>query len=185
MLRDKRVWLGVATVVVLVVAWRVLMPAAAPAPAPPAARPRGARPLADAQPIVLRPVKLDALTADREQPNEAKRNPFRFQQPPPPPPPPKPIFTPTPPPGAQGPVMPTAPAGPPPPPPIPLKYIGMVERENGVKCAILSDGKSAPQHGKEGDVIDGRYRIVKIGLESVELTYVDGRGRQTVRLTGQ
>jgi len=82
-------------------------------------------------------------------------------------------------------VVPPPPAGPPPPPPIALKYIGMVERENGVKWAILSDGKSAPQHGKEGDVIDGRYRIVKIGLESVELTYVDGRGRQTVRLTGQ
>jgi hypothetical protein len=39
--------------------------------------------------------------------------------------------------------------------------------------------------GKDGDIIDGRYRIVKIGTESVELTYVDGRGRQVIRLTGQ
>ena len=143
-----------------------------------------ARALTDAQPVVLRPVRLGALTANREQPDGAKRNPFRFQQPPPPPPPPKPMFTPP----AQGtPVvaLPALPPGPPAPAPIPLKFIGVVERANGVKWAVLSDGKTAPQHGKEGDVIDGRYRIVKIGTESVELTYVDGRGRQTIRLTGQ
>ena len=40
-------------------------------------------------------------------------------------------------------------------------------------------------HGKEGDIIDGRYRILKIGTESIEMAYVDGRGRQTIRLTGQ
>ena len=40
-------------------------------------------------------------------------------------------------------------------------------------------------HGKEGDIIDGRYRILKIGTESIELVYLDGRGKQTIRLTGQ
>jgi len=185
MLRDKRVWLGVATVVVLIVAWRVMMPATTTAAtAPSAASPRSAaRTPADAEALELRPVRLDALTASREEPNQAKRNPFRFYQPPPPPPPPK-VFIP-PPPEVTGPIVPREPAGPPPPPPIPLKLLGIVERANGVKWAVLSDGKSAPQHGKEGDVIDGRYRIVKIGTESIELTYVDGRGRQTVRLTGQ
>ena len=83
------------------------------------------------------------------------------------------------------PAVPPPPTGPPPLPQIPLKFIGVVERANGVKWAVLSDGKSAPQHGKEGDVIDGRYKIVKIGTESVELSYLDGRGKQTVRLTGQ
>ena len=184
MLRDKRVWIGVATVVVLLVAWRVLMPASTPAPAAGPARTRAARTPTDAQPAVLRPVRLDALTASREQPDATKRNPFRFQQPPAPPPP-KPVFTPPVSTVPTGPPPPVVPAGPPPPPPIPLKFIGIVERANGVKWAVLSDGKTAPQHGKEGDVIDGRYRIVKIGTESVELTYVDGRGRQTVRLTGQ
>ena len=186
MLRDRRVWLGVATVAVLVLAWRVLMPAAAPAAtAPQTARQRAsARANSDAEPIALRPVKLDALTAPREQPNAEKRNPFRFQPkaaPPPPSPVPREPTVPI----VQGPVLPPVPAGPPPPPPIPLKFIGVVERANGVKWAVLSDGKSAPQHGKEGDVIDGRYKIVKIGTESIELTYVDGRGKQTVRLTGQ
>jgi len=27
--------------------------------------------------------------------------------------------------------------------------------------------------------------IVKIGTESIEMTYADGRGRQMIRLTGQ
>jgi hypothetical protein len=40
-------------------------------------------------------------------------------------------------------------------------------------------------HGYEGAIIDGRYRIVRIGVESIEMTYVDGGGRQTIRLTGQ
>ena len=40
-------------------------------------------------------------------------------------------------------------------------------------------------NGKEGDIIDGRYRLLKIGVESADLAYVDGRGRQTIRLSGQ
>ena len=72
-------------------------------------------------------------------------------------------------------------------PPIPLKLIGTVERANGVKWAVLSDGRpgSSPMYGKDGDIIDGRYMIVKIGTESIEMTHADGRGRQVIRLTGQ
>ena len=55
---------------------------------------------------------------------------------------------------------------------------------DGEKIAILSDGRNAPFYGKEGAIIEGRYRILKIGVESVELAYADGRGRQTIRLTG-
>jgi hypothetical protein len=82
------------------------------------------------------------------------------------------------------PSRPLPPPGPPPAPPIPLKFIGILTRANGVQYAVLSDGK-VPMHGREGDIIDGRYRIVKIGTESIELTHLDGRGRQVVRLTGQ
>ena len=185
MLRDRRLWLGVATVVVLVIAWRALTPASTPeAATAPAARARGNPRAGDAEPIVLRPVKLDALTASREQPNTTQRNPFRFRPKAPPPPPPRPAAA-APPVEAVKPAGPPVPAGPPPLPQIPYKFIGVVERANGVKWAVLSDGKAAPQHGKEGDVIDGRYRILKIGTESIELSYLDGRGRQTVRLTGQ
>ena len=109
---------------------------------------------------------------------------FRFKTkapPPPPPAPPRPVQ----------PIAPPVPTGPPPPPPlapITLKFIGVVEAmshgEKGEKIAILSDGRNAPFYGKEGAIIEGRYRILKIGVESVELAYTDGRGRQTIRLTG-
>jgi hypothetical protein len=128
-------------------------------------------------------VRLNTLTGDRQEPGHAARNPFRFQ-PKPAPPPPK-MVTPVAPPPSQQQAGPAIPVGPPPPPPIPLKLIGVLERASGVKWAVLSDGKSAPLYGKDGDIIDGRYVIVKIGTESIEMTYADGRGRQMIRLTGQ
>jgi hypothetical protein len=127
-------------------------------------------------------VKLDALSAERQPPSDTSRNPFRYQ-PKALPPPPKPVNV-APPPPTNVSVEPARPMPPPGPPPIPLKFIGILERANGVKWAVLSDGK-VTMHGRDGDIIDGRYRIVKIGTESIELTYVDGRGRQVVRLTGQ
>lgn len=129
----------------------------------------------------LAPVKLDSLATTREEPGAAERNPFRFQPKAPPPPPPRPAVTQ---PVVEAPRVPAPPAGPPPPPPIPLKLIGVLERANGVKWAVLSDGKG-PMYGKDGDIIDGRYVIVKIGTESIEMTHADGRGRQVIRLTGQ
>lgn len=126
------------------------------------------------------PVKLDALTAARQEPSETERNPFRYR--PKPAPPPRPVAMPGP--AVTEAPRPAVPAGPPPPPPIPLKFIGVLERANGEKWAVLSDGK-ATMHGRDGDIVDGRYRIVKIGVESIELTYADGRGRQVIRLTGQ
>lgn len=126
------------------------------------------------------PVKLGALTVSRDGPGEAARNPFRFQ--PVAPPPRLPV---TQQPVVEAPRLPAPPPGPPPAPPIPLKLIGVLERANGVKWAVLSDGKSGPMYGKDGDIIDGRYVIVKIGTESIEMTHADGRGRQVIRLTGQ
>jgi hypothetical protein len=126
-------------------------------------------------------VHLDALQSERPKPESVERNLFRFKQKAPPPPPPVAIRSEPPPP-------PVVPPGPPPPPPlapITLKFIGIVEApSHGEKIAILSDGRNAPFYGKEGAIIEGRYRILKIGVESVELAYADGRGRQTIRLTG-
>ena len=78
------------------------------------------------------------------------------------------------------------PTGPPPPPPIALKFIGILDLPGrSPKVAILSDTRGNVFHGKEGDIIEGRYKVLKIGVESLELSYVDGRGRQTIRLSGQ
>jgi hypothetical protein len=32
--------------------------------------------------------------------------------------------------------------------------------------------------------VDGQYRIVKIGIESIQIEYVNGKGRQTLRVDG-
>jgi hypothetical protein len=49
--------------------------------------------------------------------------------------------------------------------------------------AVLSDGRFV-YHGREGDIIDGRYRLVSVSPSSVQMEYLDGRGRQTLRLSG-
>jgi len=142
--------------------------------------PRTSRTKPEAAAAAVKPLRLDELKAEREEPSGTARNPFRFQPKvvaPPPPVTKSPVE-------AARPVTPPVPAGAPPAPPIPLKFIALVERANGVKWAVLSDGK-ATMYGRDGDTIDGRYRIVKIGAESVEVTHLDGRGRQVIRLTGQ
>jgi hypothetical protein len=129
-------------------------------------------------------VHLEALDAERVRPKSGERNLFRFKPKPPPPPPepPRPV-QPTMPTMPVNPV-PQPPPGPPPVPPITLRFIGVVDSPTrGRKIAALSDGRNTFQ-GVEGDIIEGRYRILKIGVESIELAYVDGRGRQTIRLTG-
>ena len=173
--------------IVLVLGVTLLRPASTPvtpAPRPAQTRAKSARAAAAAQtPGPVAPVKLRALAETRQGPGETKRNPFRFQ-PKAAPPAPKPVVTPQP-----TTIEAPKPIGPPPPPvpaPIALKLIGILERANGVKWAVLSDGKSGtPFYGKDGDIIDGRFQIVKIGTESIEMTYADGKGRTVIRLTGQ
>jgi hypothetical protein len=131
-------------------------------------------------------VRLDALQAAQSQPAPASgdRNPFQFQAKLPPPAPPMPVR-----PGANGSPPGVDAAGnpipaAPPPPPIPFKFIGIVQAPSR-KLAVLSDTSTKDVfYGREGDIIDGRYRILRIGVESVEMAYLDGRGRQTIRLTG-
>lgn len=136
--------------------------------------------------VPLTDVKLEALHRAPGTLDEPGRNPFRFEA----------RSAPTPesaaisprtassvPARIPSPAPPTGPAG---PAPIPLKFIGLVEAPSQAgRVAILSDGHGNVFYGKEGDTIEGRYRMVKIDRELIELSYVDGRGRQTIRLSGQ
>jgi hypothetical protein len=181
----RRPWLliALAVLVVLFVASRFWSGSPATRPAIPsnAARTQ-ARPGADVRvdPSQLT-VHLEALNGEKPVDDEAGRNPFRFKPKPPPPPPPAP------PPAAAMPYVappPPAPTGPPPPPPITLKFIGIVEPKPGDRVAAFSDCR-ATMHAREGDLVLGQYKLVRIGLESVVMEYLDGRGRQTIRLSGQ
>lgn len=172
---------GLLVALMAVAAWQFWPTEPAVASAPVQAGARGRQSSQAGAPKPVDPVRLGTLTGSRSDPGDAGRNPFRFQ-PRAAPPPPRP---PLPPPGDVQFTPPPPPSGPPPLPPIGLKLIGVLERANGVKWAVLSDGKSAPMYGREGEIIDGRFVIVKIGDESIEMTYADGRGRQVIRLTGQ
>lgn len=74
------------------------------------------------------------------------------------------------------------PPPPPPPPPITLRLVGIVQG-SGTPVAALTDGKDV-FYGREGDVIEGRYRIVKINVESIDISYLDGRGQRRLSLSG-
>lgn len=120
-------------------------------------------------------VRLEALEAPRPDRGEAERNPFRFQPraAPPPPPDTSPVAPP-----------PSGPPPAPPVPPIPLKLMGFIDVKNGYKLAALSDCKGSTWSAREGQVVDGQYRVVKIGIESVVIEYVSGKGQQTLRIDG-
>ncbi|HEV3484516.1 MAG TPA: hypothetical protein VG106_03850, partial [Vicinamibacterales bacterium] len=122
--------------------------------------------------------------APRPDASAESRNPFTFAPKAPPPEPPSTrVEVPPPPPGGELSHGGDVPPPPPGPAPIPLKYFGIIEGQ-GKKLAALSDCKFI-YRGEEGEVIDGRYRLVKIQVESVVMEYPDGRGRTTIRLSGQ
>jgi hypothetical protein len=125
------------------------------------------------------PLKLATLDPPEDEVlPPATRNPFRFGEPPRPP---APVYT-----GPVAPVQtgPVVPPGPPPPPEIPLVLQGLVTSPDGVRTALLKEKAEGGRQfqGVEGQVIDGRYRVVKVGLESVVMSYLDGSGMRTIAL---
>jgi hypothetical protein len=170
------VLLGLA--IVALVAYQMWPTESAAPPATTSNRGRNTRAAANAGaagPADLK-VRLEALQVKRPDPVQVDRNPFRFKPPPAPPPPPKP------PPVA---VAPPQPVQPPAPviPPIPLKFMGTIEKGN-LKLAALTDCKGSTFYGKDGDQIDGRYRLVRIQNESVVMQYLNGTGMTTIRKSG-
>jgi len=184
--RQREIALAIAAILLVAVAvWTVQR-----GPAPPAiAAPGGATP-GNVQPTSKHPIAeidLEALEAKRSEPEESDRNPFRFKPRAAPPTPASVIKQQQQ--QAAAAAAAQAAAGPPEPPPlprIPLKYIGEMSdpKMTGHRVAILSDARGV-YYGREGEIVEGRYRIIKIGVESIELAYLDGRGRQTIRQTGQ
>ena len=188
--RRRQILLGVVALGLVAVAYRAWFAPSTSAPgtsnrtsAPVPGLPESAAAAAPAAPDV----HLQALSDQKPKPAASERNLFRFKPKAAPPPPPSaretsPLDT-TPP-------VPSGPPPPPPLPPIPLKFIGVVVRGGGdsgtpaTKWAVLSDSSGHVVYGVEGATIDGRYRIIRIGEQSIELSYLDGRGRQTIRLTG-
>jgi hypothetical protein len=141
----------------------------------PAATPRGA----ESVQTLPEAIKLSALKDVREE-TKGPRDPFGFGVPPrppePPPPPPQPIV-------AQ-PEVPRQPVGPPPRPQIPVKFLGLAEDPSRPGKLVSLSINGAVTVVREGDIVDGKYRLLKVGLESIVMAYLDGQGQQTIRLGG-
>jgi hypothetical protein len=76
----------------------------------------------------------------------------------------------------------TGPPPPPPPPPIELKYYGYATPAGGTRRIFLSQGEDV-FIAREGDIVDRRYKVVRISPNSVEILDVLSNNRQSIPLT--
>ena len=157
------------------IVWPALQPAAAPEAAASPARPvparAGTRGAPPAAPSLDPTLHLNLLASvEGVQYRGSGRNIFREHVEPPPIP--KPVVS-----GLK------IPTGPPPPPPINLRFFGFASRRGEAKRIFLSEGEDV-FIAAEGDIVNRRYRILHIGVNSVEVEDVLGGRRQVLPLTG-
>ncbi len=125
-------------------------------------------------------IDLARLGQERPETTAGRRNIFDFGVPPTPPPTALPPTT-----------LPTVADAtgltPPPAPRLPalnLKYIGSVENAKGVRVAVLLTERNEVLTGQPGEVLANRYKISKIGFESVDLEEVGSGQVRRIPLRG-
>ncbi len=179
--RRKVVVMGVLLVVAVLSVVRMLsVPGPQVAPKNPTAGQagRGPRGATTPPPLLLSTLdptlRLDVLRASEEVKYEGKgRNIFRAgSEPAPDVTPPKPTADKT----------PVVPPGPPPPPPITLKFYGFASKPGEPRQVFLSQGDDVFIAG-EGDIVNRRYKVVRIGPVSVEVEDLQYNHRQVLPLT--
>ena len=136
---------------------------------------------ADSPDETLLDVRLDALLGDAPEPGGRARNPFRFTRAAPP------SLMPAD--GVPGgnPAIPLGgvdgwrPAGEPPA----VRFLGVLEAPESVgRVAVVTDGAGV-YHGRVGDVVGGRYRIVAIDRTAMVLERVEDGERLTLQPSGE
>lgn len=181
--RRQLVRLAALLIVLLGVLWYWYVPAVPPTPT--SNETSGAPAAVPGQLPVPDPLRLNALGASSEL-AEAGRNPFVFGQGNVASAPGSAFLTTpqaAPPPGPAVPPPPPVPQG---PPPIPLRLTGLtVVQEGGRPLVTLKDpATNTLYQAFEGDIVDGRYRVVRVGVQSVVVSYLDGSGIRTLALGG-
>ena len=139
-------------------------------------------------PLVVDPrLRTDLLAkVQNEELAGGSRNLFQFGQPPPPPKVELPkgaepivALADRPKPAPPKPVTPAEPQD----PPISLKYYGFfVQRDNGKKTAFFLDGDDILTAG-EGQMLKKRYKVVRIGANSVVMQDGESQHLQTINIT--
>ena len=180
MVKERRRWIvpALAVAAAASLGWVVLRDAS-PTVAPAASAAEAPKGTGRREPDLPR---IDLARLDRPRPASGigHRDLFDFATPPPTPPPPLPSAPPvveeTPPPVT----IPT----PPPLPPLNIKYIGAFEGKKGLKVAVLMTDRKEVLTGQVGEVLANRYRIVKIGLESVDVQDVGSEQVRRIPLKG-
>ena len=181
--RDRRRAVAVlALAAVAAAAWMALHRRAS-APAPDAQAAGGPRTAAGRGEAEVPLIDLARLDRPRPESGIGRRDIFDFGAPPatPPPPvveaPPPAVSPATPPPVAAAPA-------PPPVPPLNVKYVGAFEGRHGLKVAVLMTDRREVLTGQAGEVVANRLRIVRIGLESVDVQDVGSDQVRRIPLKG-
>jgi hypothetical protein len=69
-------------------------------------------------------------------------------------------------------------------PTLDLRFIGSADNGQGVKVAVLLTERNEILTGRVSDMVVNRYRIVRIGVESVDLEDSLGGGSRRLPLRG-
>ena len=75
---------------------------------------------------------------------------------------------------------------PPPPPPIPLKFYGFVTaaRTGGAKRAFFMENEDI-YIASEGEMVKNRYKLIRIGVNTVVMEDTQFKSQQTIKLTDE
>jgi hypothetical protein len=65
-----------------------------------------------------------------------------------------------------------------------VKFLGVAEDPSRPGKLVSLSNNGAVVLAREGDVVDGKYRLLKVGLESIVMAYLDGQGQVTIRSGG-
>lgn len=130
-----------------------------------------------AEPDVPR-IDLGRLDSPKASTGAGHRDLFDFGAPPTPPPTPPPVTMATP-------VPVIAPPTPTPLPPLNIRYVGILEDKRGLKVAVFLTEREEVLTGQAGQLIGNRFRIVRIGLESVDIQEAGSEHTRRIPLGGK
>ena len=146
----------------------------------------GTAPPGPAGPVGTEPdlprIDLGRLESPKARSGAGRRDLFDFGVPPTPPPTPPPsaiVATPV------GPPLPPPPPTPTPLPPLTVRYVGAIEDKRGLKVAVFLTDKEEVLTGQAGQLVGNRFRIVRIGLESVDIQEVGSEQTRRIPLGGK